>query len=488
MTAARYADRLVNLVLELRKLSSETEWVEFKVNNSKPDEIGEYISALANSAVLSGKAFGYLVWGIENDTHEIVGTTFSPKMKGAGNEQLESWLLRLLAPRISFRFYELKIDEQRIVLLQIGKAFSHPVRFKGNPFIRVGSYKKKLAEFPEKERALWRAFDQTSFEDVVAEDDVTADEVLRLLDYPAYFELIGRSLPETRDGVLHDLQGDNLIQVDTSGHWCITNLGAILFARRLDEFESIRRKAARVILYDGSSRVTTIREQAGIRGYASGFEGLIDVISGLLPTNEVIGQALRKKVPMYPELAVRELVVNALIHQDFTVTGAGPMFEIFADRMEVSNPGVPLMATERFLDTPPKSRNEELASLMRRMGICEERGSGVDKVVSLTEMYQLPAPMFEVTGETTRAVLFAHRPLSRMEREDRIRACYLHACLRYVNRDHMTNTTLRERFGIDAKNSATASRLIKEAVESGMIKPYDERASRKFMKYVPFWA
>ena len=115
--------------------------------------------------------------------------------------------------------------------------------------------------------------------------------------------------------------------------------------------------------------------------------------------------------------------------------------------MEISNPGIPLVDTERFLDTAPKSRNEAIASLMQRIGICEERGSGIDKVVFQTEVYQLPAPLFEVVGETTRATLFAPRPLNRMERHDRVRACYLHACLRYVSRDFMTNTTLRGDLG-----------------------------------------
>ena len=231
-----------------------------------------------------------------------------------------------------------------------------------------------------------------------------------------------------------------------------------------------------------------VEPDADLRDYASGFKSLIGLINGLVPSNEVIEQAFRKTVPMYPELAVRELVANALIHQDFFVTGAGPMVEIFADRMEITNPGEPLVAAERFLDTPPKSRNETLASLMRRMGICEERGSGVDKVVFETEFFQLPAPLFEVTGEFTRAVLFAHRPLTKMDRDDRVRACYLHACLKYVNREFLTNTSVRQRFGIDQENSATASRIIKEAVEAGAITPVDEDAARKLMKYAPWWA
>lgn len=205
----------------------------------------------------------------------------------------------------------------------------------------------------------------------------------------------------------------------------------------------MRRKAVRVIAYKGNSRVETIREQEDVEGYTCGFERLIGYINTLLPSNEVIGQALRRAVPMYPELAVRELVANALIHQDFFITGAGPTIEIFQDRMEIGNPGMPLVQIDRFLDTPPRSRNEALASLMRRIGICEERGSGVDKVVFQTEFFQLPAPNFEVTGENVRAVLFAHRPLARMDKTDRILACYLPACLRYVNRDDMTNTSLR---------------------------------------------
>jgi len=256
----------------------------------------------------------------------------------------------------------------------------------------------------------------------------------------------------------------------------------------LSDFHSLGRKAVRVIRYRGNSRVETIKEQVVNKGYASGFEGLIEYINSLLPSNEVIGQALREKVTMYPELAVRELVANALIHQDFFITGAGPMVEIFDDRMEISNPGKPLVNTERFLNTPPKSRNESLASLMRRFGVCEERGSGVDKVVFQTELYQLPAPIFEIAGDNTRAVLLSHRSLTNMDRDDRIRACYLHACLKYVNREYLTNSSVRERFGIDPRNIALASRLIKESVTAGEILAYDPGAAPKMMKYVPWWA
>src|SRR3990172_8806251 len=155
MSTDRGAEYLVGLVRELRKLPHETEWVEFKVDNADPQDLGEYLSALANAAALSGKAFAYVVWGVEDTAHRAVGTTFSPATARKGNEALESWLLRLLQPQVEFRFTELDIDGQRVVLLEIAAAASRPVRFAGTEFIRVGSYKKLLKDFPEKERALW---------------------------------------------------------------------------------------------------------------------------------------------------------------------------------------------------------------------------------------------------------------------------------------------------------------------------------------------
>jgi predicted HTH transcriptional regulator len=322
----------------------------------------------------------------------------------------------------------------------------------------------------------------------MAASDLSAEDVLRLLDYPAYFELTGLPLPENRAGILNALKADQLIQEMPGGQWGIANLGAILFAKQLHSFQHLERKAVRLILYRGNSRIETVREIEGNKGYAVGFEGLVDYLKALLPSNEEIGKAFRKEVPMYPELAIRELVANAIIHQDFFVSGTGPMIELFDTRMEITNPGVPLVATDRFLDSPPQSRNEALASFMRRINICEERGSGVDKVVSQTEFYQLPAPIFEETEQHTRVVLFTYKSFRDMESEDRIRACYQHCCLKYVNRESMNNTSLRERFSIDESNSAIASRVIRQTLEAGLIKLYDPKANRKAYRYVPYWA
>lgn len=488
MTLERNVDYLVSLVRELCKLPAETSWLEFKRNNADPLEVGEYLAALSNAAALDGKSSAYLVWGVDDKTHEIVGTTFVPQVAKKGNEELESWLLRLLNPRLHFRFHSFEVDDKPLVLLEIPSAHSKPTSFEGRELIRIGSNKKPLKDFPEQERALWRVFDRTPFEELSAASGLDAAEALALLDYPAYFDLLGLPLPTDQAGILSRLQEDGMLRCDQAKRWEVTNLGAILFARELKKFKGLARKAVRLIVYEGKGRLKTLREQVGQKGYASGFEGLIEYLSALLPRNEVIGKALRKEVPMYPDLAVRELIANALIHQDFSVSGAGPMVEIFEDRLEITNPGEPLVDVDRFLDSPPRSRNEALASFMRRVGICEERGSGVDKVVFETEFFQLPPPRWERPEGSLRVVLFAHRGLKAMDKLERAHACYLHACLRYVLRDPMSNTSLRERFGIDAHNSATASRIIRDALEAKLIKPYEEGQAKKNSRYLPYWA
>ena len=482
------SEYLTSLVRELRQLPHETEWVEFKTNYNNPQDIGEYISALSNGAALNDKSTAYLVWGIEDGTHTIVGTNFSLHNEKKGNEPLENWLTRGLNPQTNCYYYEFEVAGKSIALMEIDSASHRPVAFINDEFIRVGSAKKKLKDHPEKERALWRIFDRKSFEDGVVAERVNDEGVLLQLDYPAYFNLLNLPLPDGRATILNALRQDELIAPCDAGGWNITNLGALLFAKKIEDFPQLKRKAVRFIRYKGSSRVETLGEREGVIGYAIGFARLIDYIMARVPTNEVIEKSLRKTVPMFPELALRELVANALIHQDFFATGAGPMIEMFDDRIEVTNPGKPLVDTDRFVDIPPKSRNETLASLMRRFGICEERGSGIDKVVSQVEAFQLPAPLFEAPGDFTRATLFAQKDLSDMDKTERVRACYLHACLRYVMKQPMNNTSIRERFGISDKSAARASRILREALDAKAIVIRDLTVGAKSRTYLPYWA
>jgi ATP-dependent DNA helicase RecG len=437
---------------------------------------------------LEGQERGYIIWGIRDGTRQVVGTSFNPFTSKVGNEDLRNWLVRLLDPQVHFTFFDIATEGGPLVLLEIERASHRPVKFAGQEYIRVASHTKKLKDHPDHERRLWQSFLRGSFEESIAADRLGPSDVLELLNFPRYFELMHMPYPESRSGILEALKAEGMVTLSDGGLWNVTNLGAILFAKELARFPSLHRKAVRVIQYRDTSRVETIKEQTGVQGYASGFKGLVAYVNDLLPSNEVIGQALRETLKMYPEMAVRELVANALIHQDFTLSGTGPMVEVFADRIEITNPGVPLVNPLRFIDSPPRSRNETLAAVMRRGGICEERGSGWDKIGYEIEFHQLPAPLIQVTEEHIRVTLFSHRELKEMGRSDRVRAVYLHTCLRHVNHQKVTNTSIRQRFSIEPKNSAKASRLIKEALEERFIVLRDPSAPPKLREYVPWWA
>ena len=476
------------IINHLKSLQEESEWVEFKINYDNPEEIGEYISALSNSAALHGHTRGYIVWGINDKSHQVIGTTFVPKKAKIGNQELESWLLNQLTPGIEVRFLEGVVDGFPVVVFVILAAFSHPVRFKGNAFIRVGTYKKNLKDYPEKERRLWEIFQNVAFEDGISKDSLSDEQVLQELDYISYFQLMQQVLPDNRSLVLQRLKAAGVIKEAVAGRYDITNLGAILFANDLEKFGHLGRKALRVVIYQGNNRVNTIKELLFKKGYAADFAKIIQYINDQLPRNEVIAEALRREVRVYPEIAIRELVANALIHQDFTLTGNSPMVEIFHDRIEITNPGHPLIDTLRFIDEPPRSRNESLARLLRQLNICEERGSGIDKVIFNIELFQLPPPDFRISEVSTIAVLFSPSQLAMMKKEDKIRACYQHACLQWVSGSQLSNTSLRKRLGISDSNYTMASRIIRDAIDGKLLKSCDDTKSKKTSRYVPFWA
>jgi len=476
------------LLNELLGLEGERECVEWKLNNTYPDAVGEYISALANSACLLGEPRAYLIWGINDTTREIVGTNLTPRTVKIGNEELESWLSHHLAPRPDFRIHQNVVNGKPVAFLEIPAASHTPVRFKDFEYIRVGSYKKKLRDFQEKERALWAKLAAASFETGIAANSLTVPDALRLLAIRPFFRLLGEAVPATEAEVVERLVLERVLVRSADALVDVTNLGAILLAVDLARF-GLSRKGVRVIEYRGVRRTDGTREASGRMGYGVGFEALIHNINARLPPNQVIGEALRVDVPLYPSIAIRELVANALIHQDFSIGGSGPMVEIFSDRIEITNPGAPLIDIERLLDAPPQSRNDSFALMMRRLGICEERGSGIDKVVEAVEVFQLPAPDFVVNSNHTKTTLFAHRPLTKMSRNDRTRACYQHACLQYVSGDELTNKSLRTRFAISARDYSVCSRIIADTLNLNLIKPADpESNSKKHAKYVPFWA
>jgi len=476
------------LIDDLRAETAETDWFEFKKNNADARRIGKLISALSNAARLADRDFAYVVWGIrDSGDHDAVGTRFEPATQNENGQPLEMWLASRLQPSVNFAFEALEYKGVRLVLLTIDAASTAPVEFNRTAYVRIGSATPRLSDHLERLRALWTKLQSYAWETGSAAQFLTGDEVLLRLDYTVYFKLTRQPLPDNKPGILDKLHADRLIRKDVGNGWNIANLGAILFAKRLSDFgPSIARKAVRFVAYDGKGRTDTVTHRKDRqRGYAAEFQRLTGYIDRLLPRKERIGTARRQEHRLYPPIAIRELIANALIHQDMTITGAGPMIELFEDRMEIANPGKPLIAPDRFLDSPPRSRNEALTSLMRRMGLCEERGGGIDKVIAAVEQHRLPPPDFRGEGNAVRAVLFAPRRFADMTPEERLRACVQHAALKHESGQKMTNSSLRERLGIDRHNAAQASAILRQAQDRGRIRPADLDHPRA--GYVPAW-
>ena len=430
------------LLNRLVAMPTESECVEFKHNFHTKEEIGERISALSNSAALLNLPYGYLVFGIEDGSHNIVGTSFKCRSHKVGNEELELWLVNRLNPRLDLECIEFDYNgnpKQHISMYRIPAATDRPVSFLNTAYIRIGSLTKKLMGYPEKEAKLWKRNNNLPLNAIVVLECKSANEVVSQLSAETYFDRLNIPMPSTVNGIVDKFISEKFVIPTELGY-----------------------------------------------GDAVQFVQMLDWINGQLPANEEIGRALRKDVRMYPEKAIREIVANMIIHQNFAVQGF-PMVEIYSDRVEISSPGQPLISTDRFIDEY-QSRNDELADIMRRMGFCEEKGSGMDKALAGVEEYQLPPIKYRVSDIRTTVILSEYKGWAETTKEERIQACYQHACLKYMSNEMMTNKSFRERMGVEEKNYPMVSIVIREAVKRGLIKVgTPEGTNRRDVAYIPSW-
>lgn len=482
-----HMDNLDLLVKELCKHPQETQWIEFKHNNCDPRMIGEDISALANSAVLAEKNHAYMIWGIDDSSHEIIGTKVNLKNERKGAQELENWLRYLLSKNADFSFNSVDVDGKHVEIIIISKAIGLPVTFEKIDYIRSGSYTKKLIEFPSLQSQLWERLRQEQFEDAFAKINLTLQDVTNLLSLDVYFQILNLPIPTETSTLSHYLLQEGLIYKQDNGLFAITNLGAILFARDLSIFQRIGRKTIRIVQYEGNNRLTILKEDELHQGYVLCFESAVKTVNTMLPSKEDVNSVRRKTSSPFPLPAIREAIANALIHQDFFITGAGPLIEIFNNRIEITNPGTPLIDILRIVDNPPKSRNEKLASLMRRLEMCEELGRGWDRMIITCEEHQLPAPRIQIYQESTKVAIFASTAFANISSEDKIWAIYLHACLKYIEGDALTNGSLRKRFGLKETYSGSISRMIKDCVAKNLLKPVDPHTAPRYMRYIPIW-
>jgi predicted HTH transcriptional regulator len=445
----------------------------------KTDRLAQHLCAFANQ-----KGGGFLVYGVNDDS-----TMFSVTKQEADEiiKKLGNIAKNNLSQSIQIQHDTIEYEGNALLFLYIPEQTEKPI-YPRNGTIH-DSYQRSAGQSvkmsPQEVKQMIAESQGLPFHEQIALTNATADDVLRLLDYNCYFQLTKRNFPETKTAILEALESEGFIR--KGDEWDITNLGALLFARDLTKFKGLEFKTLRIVLYKDKSRIYSHPELDFKEGYACGFEHFIQFIMERTSV-EVIEKVFRETKTSYPERAVRELLANCLIHQNLWQNGMYVMVEIFSDRIEMTNPGAPLVDVNRFIDTPPKSRNEKIAILMRRFEICEQRGSGVDRAIKAIEDAYLPAPEFIKGDDYTKVFIYPKKTFAQMSKEDRIRACYQHCCLKYMEKVQMTNQTFRARMGIEEKNYSMVSRMIKETLNIGLIKEYaPENQSNKFKSYIPYW-
>lgn len=471
----------------LGKIPSELNEIDWKITLSpNNDKLCKHITAFAN---LPGG--GFLAFGVDDNTGKVLGI----KKTEADNivERLANLCRDGVEPLVSIDHSIEKFRGEEILFVFIKESAVKPVHLKGKTIedshIRSGGTTRKASR--QEIGALMLNSKSPTWEELHASKLLNEVEVITLLEYDKILELLKKPVPSNIPEIIKWLEEEKMIvDVDGKGYY-ITNFGAIAAAKDLSRFDGLSRKVVRLIKYEGKNKAAGSKEYPGTKGYAIGFEGLIQFVKGLLPGSEVIKNSLRQETSVYPELALRELIANILIHQDFTIRGTGPMIEIFEDRIEFTNPGklLPTKKLDRLIRTTPESRNEILASAFRRYNICEERGSGFEKAVIAIELYGLPPLKFEETENSFKVTMYSPRKFAEMSNEERIEACYQHSIIEYYGSGGFNNTSLRKRFGMHDKQAAQISKLIKDAIEAGKIKAKDpESESKKFSLYVPYWA
>ena len=462
---------------------NELDWKEDLSPNN--DKLTRHLSAFAN---LPGG--GFLVFGIDGKTGSVNGINNLPVNTIV--ERLSSLSRSNLTPAVTIDHSIETYNGAAILIVHIQENTTKPVHLTGksmeDAFIRSGGTTRKASR--QEIASLLLNSKTPQFEELHASSLKTAAEILDKLDFRSVYKLLNKPVAQNQDELLKWLKSERMIQeIDGVGYYP-TNFGVLAAAYNLHDFEGLGRKSIRLIRYKGRNKVETEAEYPGSKGYAIGFEGLISFIVALLPRSEVIKNALRHETSLYPEIALRELIANALIHQDFTVKGAGPMIEIFEDRIEISNPGrlLPNKKVDRLIRTTPESRNEILAGAFRRYNICEERGSGLEKAVNAIELYGLPPLRFEELDNAFRVTMYKPKLFAELTPSERIEACYQHSILKYYSGSSLTNSSLRERFKMHEKQRPQVSIVIKEAVRQGKIKPRNpENESTKFAEYIPSW-
>lgn len=458
---------------------NELDWKGGLSNDN--DRLAQHICAFAN--LVGG---GTMVFGINNNATLL---ELSQEQIERIVSQIDNIAQNRLCNPIQIDHAVMEFDGHALLFIHVPESKERPLYLRGsdiyNSYIRSAGHTVKMSR--QQIRQIIAESEGISFENQIAKSNLNAEEVLSLLNYKKVFELLERPLPSTINETLNFLEELEICHKDNIGY-SITNIGALLFANSLQKFESIKNRNVIVRRYVGNNNRQLLIEQVGTKGYAIGLEGLINFVMNNTSIEHING-AKREMIPTYPRVAIREFIANSLVHQDFDIKGMPITIEIYENRLTITNPGYSLNDINRLIDLPPHSRNEKMAQLMLQLGLCERRGSGVDRAVEAMEKMLLPAYKPESGNDFTRVTLYPKKSVMEMTKEERIEACYQHCCLAFEDNEAMNNKSVRDRFGLNKNQGTIASHIIADTVMRGLIKSANpDSDSKKFISYIPYYA
>ena len=478
-----WQDKAIKLLDDsLSPIPQELNGIDWKCALSdKSEKLAQHLCAFSNT-----KNGGFIVFGINNDDASFVKLTKDEveditKILGNIAKNNSAWSVQLEHDVIDYK-------GNALLFIRIPEQTNKPIYLRGKDiyeaYIRSAGQSVKMSH--EQVHGLIAQSHGLTFEDRVAKIVNSADDVLNLLDSRLFFEMLRKTMPTEKAIIIKQLEDYGLI-VSKGDSYEILNLGAILFARELHDFDSLKGKEIIVRRYEGANNRVLNIDYVCKSGYAVGFEDLMNFISRNTSVERI--EVKRIQEPLYPVVAIRELLANMMVHQDFAIRGMILTVEIFSNRITFTNPGSSLNDVNRLIDLPPHSRNEKMAQLMFLLDMCERRGSGIDRATDAIGQMKLPAYKAQSGDDFTRITMFPRKNVKDMTREERIAACYQHACLLYEDGKSINNLSVRERFNINSKQSAMASRILTDTLDCGLIKMENpETSSKRYASYIPFYA
>ncbi len=358
---------LAGIVKELASKHNEEEWFEFKENWYEPAAIGEYISAMSNNAAILGKDQAYLIWGISDMTHKLIGTGFDYH-RDVNNEPLEHYLARHIVPDIAFEFHEIEAEEKRIVVLVIPAARQVPTAFNGTRYIRIGSSKTNLAKYPERESRLFDVLRNglPTLENTVAyEDDLTFRKLF------LYYEDRGIHLSQ-------DTFEKNLGLLTKSGEYN-------LMAQLLSDNSHIPVRVSIFKGVDKTSSLFAVRE-FGNNCILLSLDKVLEFgdVLNVMQADESNRLVERTEIPLFDQTAFREAVINAFVHNQW-IDGNAPMITVYSDRIEILSRGTlpPKQTLNGFYLGESVPVNRRLSDIFLQLHISERSGRGVPQITKI---------------------------------------------------------------------------------------------------------